>query len=361
MSNAVISLVKQKSDLLSDVFGVNAPPSAKIPVPFGPGSNIKRDRLYVFPPKLLKKANMWFSGALGEHGKGLYIFGDTGCGKTMFASQYAAALEYPFYLIGMHNRLEFNETLGNFQLVQVEQSEPDEIPTKGGVLGILSFLAKIANAIKALASSGVKTRFVDGLLGRALRSANKSKVILCLDEMDQCDPSQLMAFNQVMDGYPVGLPTGEVIDPKNIWFIATGNTKNGDARGVYKGAKPLNAASKSRWALHLKLDYSSPEVEEVILAKAEPGMHVDMRKKLIEFAGEMRKLFASCDIDVPLATRTLIFWAKESVLLNGTPDCSPIREALIDTFANQCTDEDYEKVMGAWDRFEENATTNGNP
>ena len=339
------------SDLLSDVFGVNAPPTAKIPVPFGPGSNIFRDPLYVFPPILVKKANKWISGRYGKKGKGIYLYGDTGSGKTMFASQYAAALKIPFFLIGMHNRLEYNETLGSFQLVKIEESAPEDIPTKAGALGILSFLAKIVNAIKVLASSGIKTKFVEAELGQALRSAKNTQVILCLDEMDQCDPSQLMAFNKVMDGYPVYLPTGELLSPENIWFIATGNTKNGDARGVYKGAKPLNAASKSRWVLHLKVDYPEAEAEEVILEKAVPGMHVDMRKKLIEFAGEMRKLFVSCDIDVPLSTRTLVYWATDSVLNNGTPNCSPIREALIDTFANQCSDEDYEKVMGAWSRF----------
>lgn len=208
-------------------------------------------------------------------------------------------------------------------------------------------LAKMVNAIKAMANSGVKTKFVNAELGLGLRNSKKCKVIMCFDELDQVT-RQAMAFNKVMSGAPVILPTGEVLDAKNIWFVGTGNTKSGDTRGVYKGAKQQNVAFKSRFCLHLEVDYPEESDEVKLLANYAPQMAEDMRKRLIEFATEMRKLFVSCDLDVPLSTRTLIFWAKYAILMNKSPNCSPIKEGLIDTFANQCTDEDYVKVMGAW-------------
>jgi cobaltochelatase CobS len=345
MSN-VSTATSQKSKSIATVFGIKAPATVNIEGDFGPGSNVKVDPDYVFRPWLVKLLMMWWSGRINQR---MYLFGPTGSGKSTVIEQFGAVMGYPVFRIGVHNRLEFNETMGCVQLVPInENTEDDVVDNSKSMFGVLS---KMVSAIKRLANSSVVTKFVHAELGQGLVSSKSHKVIVLIDEVDQGHPSQNMAWNKLLDQCPMTLPTGEVISPDNIWIAATGNTAFEDERGLYRGTQRQNIAFKSRFGIHEEISYPDKEVEEAILAKVSKTLDAASRAKMVDFAIDMRKLFVSCDLDVPLATRTLVNWAKMSEALNGMPGVSPFKRALELTFSNQCSSEDKEKIAGAWQRF----------
>jgi cobaltochelatase CobS len=341
-----VSAGTSRSKSLATVFGVKAPAAIEINGNFGPGSNVAIDPNYVFRPWLVKLLMIWWSGAVNKR---MYLYGPTGSGKSTVIEQFGACMGYPVFRIGVHNRLEFNETMGCVQLVPINETQDIEVvDNTKSMFGVMS---KMVSAIKRLASSTVITRFVHAELGQGLVASKSHKVIVLIDEVDQGHPSQNMAWNKLLDECPMTLPTGEVISPDNIWIAATGNTAFEDERGLYRGTQRQNIAFKSRFGIHEQIDYPEKEVEEAILAKVSKTMDASSRSKLVDFAIEMRKLFVSCDLDVPLATRTLVNWAKMSEALNGMPGIQPFKHALELTFSNQCSSEDREKIAGAWQRF----------
>ena len=332
---------------LSSVFGVKAPASAVIVGNLGKGSNIQVNESYVFRPWLLKLLMLWWSGRINRR---MYLFGPTGSGKSTIIEQFGARMGFPVFRIGVHNRLEFNETLGSIQLVQVNGNvdKESDSESKTGMLGMLGLMVK---AIKRLADSNVTTKFIHAELGQALVASSNQKVIVLIDEVDQGHPSQNMAWNKLLDECPLTLPTGETISPDNIWIAATGNTGFEDERGLYRGTQRQNIAFKSRFGIHEEIGYPDADVELEILAKVTKSLDVKMRTQMQSFAQEMRNLFVSGEINVPLATRTLINWAKMTESLNGMPGVSPFKRALELTFSNQCSSDEKQVISGAWQRF----------
>lgn len=328
------------TEKISTLFNIAAPDAAVVSV--GNGSNIAVDENYVFREWLVKLSLMWWSGVINRR---LYLYGPTGSGKSTLVEQFAARVKAPLYRIGVHNRLEYNETLGSVQLV-AQKAQQDDIDASEK--GMSALFKKLINAVRETAS-GVTTRFEYAELGQALKNSENQKVILLIDEIDQADPSQAMAFNKLLDDVPVTLPTGEVIDPKNVWIAATGNTNFEDERGLYRGTQRQNIAFKSRFGMHEEVGYPESKVEEAIIGKIR-GLTPAMVPTMVNFANEMRKLFVSGDLDVPLATRTLINWGKAAVAMSGMPGVSPLQKALDITYVNQCSSDDAAKIRGAWQR-----------
>lgn len=327
---------------LTEVFGITAPAHAKVKV--GTESNILKDSSYVFRPWLIKLLLIWWSGSINKR---LYLFGPTGSGKSTVIEQFGACMGVPVYRVGVHNRLEFSETLGSVQLVSNQAPESNEPKASGK----LSWVEKIADSIKSLASSAVTTKFINAELGQALSDSKGKKVIVLIDEVDQGNPSQNMAWNKLLDECSITLPTGEVISPENIWVAATGNTGFEDERGLYRGVQRQNIAFKSRFGLHEEIDYPSSEIELAILKKVAPSIPEEMTKVMVNFAIDMRKLFVDGELDVPLATRTLINWAKTIQVLSAVPGMHASDRALELVYANQCSSVDKQKILGAWQRI----------
>ena len=330
-------------DKVSVRFRVSAPDTALVEV--GNGSNMVGNPHHVFELLLLKKLLLWISGLVGRT---LYISGPTGCGKTSTLIQFAVALGYKVYTVGISQRSEFTDKLGYVQLVPLSDEygvEEDNVKSSG----FIRVMMKIVKAIRGLARSAVVTKFFHGELGAALVAGMSEKIIVLLDEIDSGRDNQ--AYFPFLEGREVRLPSGEVLNPKNIWIAATGNTVGGvDERGLHNGVVKQNVALGNRFAFHVLGGYMPAECEERAIELEVPKLAPSMRTMIVSFANQIRTLYDDGELEVPLSTRTLVWWAKMAVCINGTPDVSPLKEALVTTYVNQNQRDDRVKILELWQR-----------
>lgn len=217
----------------------------------------------------------------------LYVFGPTGCGKTSCIKQLAARLNYPVFEVTGHGRLEFADLTGH-------------LAVKDGSMV-----------------------YEYGPLALAMRYGG----MLLLNEIDLTSPEVAAGLNSVLDGSPLCIAEngGELITPHPMFrFVATANTNGGgDDTGLYQGTQRQNAAWLDRFML-CEVGYPKPDVEKALLAERFPVLPEELSHKLVDFAGEVRKLFMGESdghnltsmtgaIEVTLSTRTLLRWAELTV------------------------------------------------
>ncbi len=228
------------------------------------------DRHYLFRKDILSDILAWHM--LGGR-EGLYLTGPTGSGKSTLVTQVASRLNIPVHRVTAHSRLEAPELIGHYALVSGSMS------------------------------------FVDGPLTIAMREGHW----FLLDEIDLLDPATAAGLNGIVEGAPLVIPEkgGEMVTPApGFCFIATGNTAgSGDQTGLYQGALRQNLAFLDRFWM-IEIGYPEMEQELSILARVVPALPEELRKGMIGFADEVRKLFVGGQIEVTLSTRTLIRWAK---------------------------------------------------
>lgn len=209
----------------------------------------------------------------------LYIFGPSGCGKSTLIGQLAARLNYPVFEVTAHSRLEFSDLVGHLTVRQ-------------GTM-----------------------EFEYGPLALAMKYGG----LFLLDEMDLLEPSTAAGLNGILDGQPMCIPEngGELIAPHSMFrFAATANTNGGsDETGLYQGTLRQNIALMDRFWL-CEMTYPQPETEELLLSKAAPNLPEVIRKKMVSYANEVRRLFmgerdqfSGNAIEVTFSTRTLLRWA----------------------------------------------------
>ena len=223
---------------------------------------------------------VWFLNAQEP----LYIFGPTGCGKTTCIKQLAARLNYPVFEVTGHGRLEFADLVGH-------------LTVKNGNM-----------------------TFEYGPLALAMRYG----ALLLLNEIDLTSPEIAAGLNSVLDGSPLCIAEngGELIVPHPMFrMVATANTNGGgDDTGLYQGTQRQNLAWLDRFCL-CEVGYPAPDVEKALLERQFPVLPKEIRHKLVDYAGEVRKLFMgeadtgnlSGAIEVTLSTRTLLRWAELTV------------------------------------------------
>jgi cobaltochelatase CobS len=213
----------------------------------------------------------------------LYVFGPAGSGKTSLIKQLAAKLNYPVFDITGHGRLEFPDLVGH---LTVEDSTMS---------------------------------FQYGPLALAMKFGG----LFLLNELDLLDPATAAGLNGVLDGDPLCIPEngGEVIKPHPLFrFAATANTNGGaDETGLYQGTLRQNLAFMDRFWL-CEIGYPTPKAERELLHRKAPGLPKDIRTRMVEFAGEVRRLFMGeaegsyrDTIEVTFSTRTLIRWADLTI------------------------------------------------
>lgn len=226
---------------------------------------------------------VWFM----EPTEPLYVFGPTGCGKTSLIKQLAARLNYPVFEVTGHGRMEFADMIGHLSV-------------KEGSMA-----------------------FEYGPLALAMRYGG----LFLLNEIDLLSPDAAAGLNSILDGSPLCITEngGELIPPHPLFrFAATANTNGaGDETGLYQGTRQQNIAWLDRFIL-CEVGYPKPEVERELLAAKFPQLPTELCAKLVDFAGEVRKLFMgeagrdSLDslyrhVEVTLSTRTLLRWADLTV------------------------------------------------
>jgi cobaltochelatase CobS len=231
----------------------------------------------------------------------LYVFGPSGCGKTSLIKEFAARLNYPVFEVTGHNRLEFPDLAGHLTVKEGQMS------------------------------------FQYGPLALAMKYGG----LFLLNEIDLLDPSTAAGLNSVLDGSPLCVPEngGELILPHPMFrFAATGNMNgSADETGLYQGTLRQNLAFMDRFWL-CEIGYPAPQLEENLLARVFPKLPSTLRSKMVEFAGEVRRLFMGSSgethpdtvLEVTFSTRTLLRWANLTVrfLPLARQGISPINHAL---------------------------------
>lgn len=212
----------------------------------------------------------------------LYVFGPTGSGKTSLIKQLAARLNYPVFEVTGHSRLEFPDLVGHLSV-------------RDGNM-----------------------EFQHGPLALAMRFGG----LFLLNEIDLLEPATATGLNGILDGETLCVSEngGELIKPHPMFrFAATANTNGGsDDTGLYQGTLRQNLAFLDRFWL-CEVGYPDSSAEETLLARHAPKLPDTIRRKMIEYAGEIRKLFmgetgaTGSSIEVTFSTRTLLRWADLTV------------------------------------------------
>lgn len=208
----------------------------------------------------------------------LYICGVSGAGKSSCISQLVAKLNYPVFEVTGHNRLEFQDLAGHHTV------------------------------------QNGNMKFEYGPLALAMKYGG----LFLLNELDLLEPSTATGLNGILDGQPLCIPEngGEIISPHPMFrFVATANTNGAsDETGLYQGTLRMNMALMDRFTV-IEMTYPKPEAELRILEKSASGLPAKLRKKMVEFANEVRRLFmgengyGTNSIEITFTTRTLLRWA----------------------------------------------------
>lgn len=205
----------------------------------------------------------------------VYLWGHSGTGKTTIYEQISARTGRPMLRVQHTANMEEEHVLGGWRL-------------RDG-----------------------RTVFELGPLAQAM----KNGWVYLADEYDFARPEVLSVYQPVLEGKPLIIkeadPENRMIRPHaGFRFIATGNTNGqGDETGLYQGTTMQNAANYERFGVVEQMPYLDETIESMLVSKQGQIPLADA-KKLVDFAGRVRKEFESAKLSNPISPRSLIFAAR---------------------------------------------------
>lgn len=215
------------------------------------------------------------------------IKGPTGCGKTRFIEAMGEKLGREVYTVVCHDDLSAADLIGRH----------------------------LINA------NG--TFWQDGPLTKAVRNGG----ICYLDEIIEARKDTTVVLHSLAD-YRRVLPidrTGEVIEAHPDFMLVV--SYNPGYQNALKGMKP---STKQRF-ISLSFTYPVPEIEKTVIIK-ESGVSEEMAQKLVDIAGEIRRLSDS-DIQEAVSTRLLIYAAK--LMVKGFDPYQACMHSIVESLSDE--------------------------
>jgi len=188
---------------------------------------------------------------------GLLLHGEHGSGKSSVIHQLHAYLNRPLFYISGHRSLEFEDLLGQKEIIEGD------------------------------------TITLDGPL---LQAANLPHSTFLFEEVDRAPSQVSVALNPILDGYPIvnALDSGtRVVPAEGFKVMFTGNTSGmGDLTGSYNSAVVMDKSFLDRVLAH-EVWYPDPEQEFAILRKGvDANVGDDLLRRSIMFANDVRYIYA---------------------------------------------------------------------
>ena len=289
MTTSTENAVRDHIVKVNDTFGMPNVPDSLVALGFANDTHPlipKADENYVFRRENLNRVLDYLDD---PYGKGFFVWGHSGTGKTSMVYQVASRLNWPVQAVNGHMKLDFDDLCGCWKM------------GKDGM------------------------EWIYGPLAIAVREGH----IFVLNECDRVDPGQLVGLHDVLEGHPLKIAgKGDEFIPvhPNFRIMCTANSPgSGDQTGLYAGVNILDQAFMARFRT-VRVHYPSIEVEDELLARKSPDIPSSIRTKMITFANIIRKLFIGDDssdaqpLTVTMSTRELDLWAHLVLKYRGAPN-----------------------------------------
>ena len=248
-------------------------------------------------------------------GNNIWLHGHTGTGKTTFAEQVAARLQFIVMRLNMDANMDSSDVKGSKDL-DVKDGSPITV-------------------------------FTEGILPQAM-------VRPCWFVLDECDAGRadvLFVIQRALEskGLIITEDGGRLVKPhEHFRFIATANSRGqGDEHGWYQGVRPMNLAFLDRFGAFIEIGYLDKDDEVRMLQTAYPTLDNTEANEMCQFSQEIRKAFIGGEISTTLSPRGLHAMAmyyihfKKVLGDNKTGRTSAIKDAVetvvIDKAPSDCS------------------------
>lgn len=283
---------------------------------------IKSNPNYIPQRDVLRPLLAWWCA--GTRKLSMFMFGETGTGKTEMLLWFADRMNWPVTLTAVNESLRPEKGQGSYVLF------------------------------------GDKTPFRYGSVAKAM----KYGWVQIMDECDKGSGDFLSKLHTPAEYKPWELDdTGEIIEPhKNFRFCATGNTNGGgDLTGRYHTSQRLDEAFRRRFAF-IECDYPSEAIEDSIISASYSDISKKTRHRMVKLAKEMRQALRAPQLEAEamtpedlaklklpterlgcaFSTRVLVAWADYMTIFGAKS--VPIKESFDFVFGNSLDDEDKPAV-----------------
>lgn len=226
--------------------------------------------------------------------------GPTGSGKTEICTYLCSKLGVPVHVLHCHPDLRA-DTLFTEKDVVVENGAPKT-------------LVNPTDLLKAYAQGG----------------------LIQLDEFDKLNPECTAALHALTEYKPITTAIGVVYPHRFTKIVGTCNTVGDGTSNEYTSSMQLDMAFRSRFNF-VTLNYPSKETEVAILKRQNEYKDIELLKKMVDVAHNLRVAKENGSLTLPFSTRTLVTWAHNMTILGVK---ATLRDSFKWTYSNGLEEEE---------------------